>query len=55
MTIFLLFPLQALIRDPKLSGVVMNPHIKGTVKQKAVNDALVKEKMSPITVNFVSK
>ncbi|XP_060090295.1 ATP synthase subunit O, mitochondrial [Heteronotia binoei] len=44
----------ALIRDPKLSGVVMNPHIKGTVKQKTVNDALVKEKLSPITVNFVN-
>ncbi|XP_054829345.1 ATP synthase subunit O, mitochondrial [Eublepharis macularius] len=44
----------ALIRDPKLSGVVMNPHIKGAVKQKAVNDALVKEKLCPITVNFVN-
>ncbi|KAL8190558.1 UNVERIFIED_CONTAM: ATP synthase subunit O, mitochondrial [Gekko kuhli] len=44
----------ALIRDPKLSGIVMNPHIKGTVKQKAMNDALVKEKLSPITVNFVN-
>ncbi|XP_015280581.1 PREDICTED: ATP synthase subunit O, mitochondrial [Gekko japonicus] len=44
----------ALIRDPKLSGTVMNPHIKRTVKQKAVNDALVKEKLSPVTVNFVN-
>lgn len=43
------------MRDPKLSGVVMNPHIKGAVKQKAVSDALLKEKLSPITVNFVSK
>ncbi|KAJ6662400.1 hypothetical protein lerEdw1_011813 [Lerista edwardsae] len=43
----------ALMRDPKVSGVVMNPHIKGAVKQKAVADALLKEKLSPITVNFV--
>ncbi|XP_062982739.1 ATP synthase subunit O, mitochondrial [Elgaria multicarinata webbii] len=44
----------ALIKDPKLSGVVMNPHIKAAVKQKAVNDAVLKEKLSPITVNFVN-
>ncbi|XP_077198749.1 ATP synthase peripheral stalk subunit OSCP, mitochondrial [Paroedura picta] len=43
-----------LIKDPKLSGVVMNPHIKGAVKQKVVNDTLVKEKLSPITLNFVN-
>ncbi|XP_066475247.1 ATP synthase subunit O, mitochondrial [Tiliqua scincoides] len=43
----------ALIRDPKLSSVVMNPHIKSAVKQKAVADAVLKEKLSPITVNFV--
>lgn len=43
------------MRDPKLSSVVTNPHIKGAMKKKAVADALVKEKMSPITLNFVSK
>ncbi|XP_003219051.2 ATP synthase subunit O, mitochondrial [Anolis carolinensis] len=41
-----------LMKDPKLSAVVMNPHIKGAVKQKTVNDVLLKEKLSPITVNF---
>ncbi|XP_025896165.1 ATP synthase subunit O, mitochondrial [Nothoprocta perdicaria] len=45
---------QTLMRDPKLSGVVMNPHIKSAVKQKAVNDALAKEKMSPITINLMN-
>ncbi|KAK2527179.1 Atp5o [Columba guinea] len=43
-----------LLKDPKLSSVVLNPHTKGTVKQKAVNDALAKEKMSPITVNLMN-
>uniref|UniRef100_A0A8B9N3N0 ATP synthase peripheral stalk subunit OSCP, mitochondrial n=1 Tax=Accipiter nisus TaxID=211598 RepID=A0A8B9N3N0_9AVES len=43
-----------LLKDPKLSTVVMNPHIKSAVKQKAVNDALAKEKMSPITVNLMN-
>ncbi|RLV62347.1 hypothetical protein DV515_00019410, partial [Chloebia gouldiae] len=31
--------------DPKLSSVVMNPHTKSSVKQKAVNDALAREKI----------
>ncbi|KFZ55050.1 hypothetical protein N338_08287, partial [Podiceps cristatus] len=43
-----------LLKDPKLSSVVMNPHIKSAVKQKTVNDVLVKEKMSPITVNLMN-
>ncbi|XP_064008550.1 ATP synthase subunit O, mitochondrial [Pogoniulus pusillus] len=43
-----------LLKDPKLSSVVMNPHTKSTVKQKAVNDALVKEKMSPLIVNLMN-
>uniref|UniRef100_A0A8C3TXW2 ATP synthase peripheral stalk subunit OSCP, mitochondrial n=1 Tax=Catharus ustulatus TaxID=91951 RepID=A0A8C3TXW2_CATUS len=44
----------SLLKDPKLSSVVMNPHTKGSVKQKAVNDALAREKMSPITVNLMN-
>uniref|UniRef100_A0A8D0H8C6 ATP synthase peripheral stalk subunit OSCP, mitochondrial n=1 Tax=Sphenodon punctatus TaxID=8508 RepID=A0A8D0H8C6_SPHPU len=44
----------ALLKDPKLSSVVMNPHVKNTMKQKTVNDVLTKEKMSPIMVNFVN-
>ncbi|NWU86717.1 ATPO synthase, partial [Onychorhynchus coronatus] len=43
-----------LLKDPKLSSVVMNPHTKSTVKQKAVSDALAREKMSPITVNLMN-
>uniref|UniRef100_A0A8C8RXU1 ATP synthase peripheral stalk subunit OSCP, mitochondrial n=1 Tax=Pelusios castaneus TaxID=367368 RepID=A0A8C8RXU1_9SAUR len=42
-----------LLKDPKLSSIVRNPHIKSAVKQKSVNDALVKEKLSPITINFM--
>ncbi|KAM6291181.1 ATP synthase peripheral stalk subunit OSCP, mitochondrial [Porphyrio hochstetteri] len=43
-----------LLKDPKLSSIVMNPHTKSTVKQKAVNDVLAKEKMSPVTVNLMN-
>jgi len=43
------------LKDPKLASIVMNPHTKGTVKQKAVNDALAKEKMTPITINLMSE
>ncbi|XP_040517968.1 ATP synthase subunit O, mitochondrial isoform X3 [Gallus gallus] len=43
-----------LLKDPKLASIVMNPHTKGTVKQKAVNDALAKEKMTPITINLMN-
>lgn len=31
----------------------MNPYVKAKVKQQVVNDALLKEKLSPITINFV--
>ncbi|POI26788.1 hypothetical protein CIB84_009462, partial [Bambusicola thoracicus] len=43
-----------LLKDPKLASIVMNPHTKGTVKQKAVNDVLAKERMSPITINLMN-
>ncbi|KAJ7320548.1 hypothetical protein JRQ81_020059 [Phrynocephalus forsythii] len=49
-----LFRLLALMKDPKLSAVVMNPHVKKAVKQKTVHDIMVKEKLSPIIVNFVN-
>ncbi|XP_043928895.1 ATP synthase subunit O, mitochondrial isoform X3 [Protopterus annectens] len=42
------------LKDPKMSAVVLNPHIKRAIKQKTVNDFLVKDKLSPITVNFVN-
>ncbi|XP_072251979.1 ATP synthase subunit O, mitochondrial [Leuresthes tenuis] len=44
----------ALIKDPKLSSIVMNPHVKRSLKQKTFTDALVKAKVSPITVNLIN-
>lgn len=49
-----LFP-QALIKDPKISSIVMNPHVKRSIKQKTFHDALAKAKVSPITVNLISE
>ncbi|KAG8450216.1 hypothetical protein GDO86_002744 [Hymenochirus boettgeri] len=43
-----------LLKDPKLSFIVTNPHIKRALKQKTVGDILAKEKFSPLTVNFVN-
>ncbi|XP_077150026.1 ATP synthase peripheral stalk subunit OSCP, mitochondrial [Ranitomeya variabilis] len=43
-----------LIKDPKLSTIITNPHIKRNLKQKTVADLLTKEKFSPITSNFVN-
>ncbi|XP_006025759.1 ATP synthase subunit O, mitochondrial [Alligator sinensis] len=43
-----------LMRDPKLASVVLNPHIKAAIKKKTVNDIVVKERLSPITVNLVN-
>ncbi|XP_056145899.1 ATP synthase subunit O, mitochondrial-like isoform X2 [Lampris incognitus] len=44
----------ALIKDPKLSGIVMNPHVKRSLKQKTFTDTLRKEKLSPITINLIN-
>ncbi|XP_017279684.1 ATP synthase subunit O, mitochondrial [Kryptolebias marmoratus] len=43
-----------LIKDPKVSSVLMNPHVKRNIKQKALRDALTKAKVSPITDNLIS-
>ncbi|XP_062861819.1 ATP synthase subunit O, mitochondrial [Trichomycterus rosablanca] len=43
-----------LIKDPQMSSIVMNPHVKRSIKQKTVNDALNKAKASPITVNLIN-
>uniref|UniRef100_A0A8B9GTE1 ATP synthase peripheral stalk subunit OSCP, mitochondrial n=1 Tax=Astyanax mexicanus TaxID=7994 RepID=A0A8B9GTE1_ASTMX len=43
-----------LIRDPKLSSIVLNPHVKRSIKQKTFNDALNKAKLSPITINLIN-
>uniref|UniRef100_W5MI25 ATP synthase peripheral stalk subunit OSCP, mitochondrial n=2 Tax=Lepisosteus oculatus TaxID=7918 RepID=W5MI25_LEPOC len=42
-----------LIKEPRLSSVVLNPHVKRSVKQKTFGDALTKENLSPITVNLI--
>ncbi|KAI5106919.1 ATP synthase subunit O, mitochondrial, partial [Silurus meridionalis] len=44
----------SLIKDPKLSSIVLNPHIKRNIKQKTFNDVLNKAKLSPITINFIN-
>ncbi|XP_038555626.1 ATP synthase subunit O, mitochondrial [Micropterus salmoides] len=43
-----------LLKDSKLSSVVMNPHIKRSIKQKTFNDVLAKAKLSPITINLIN-
>uniref|UniRef100_A0A3B3D4X7 ATP synthase peripheral stalk subunit OSCP, mitochondrial n=1 Tax=Oryzias melastigma TaxID=30732 RepID=A0A3B3D4X7_ORYME len=44
----------ALIKDPKLSGVVMNPHVKRSIKLKTFGDVLAKAKLSPLTINLIN-
>ncbi|XP_068440775.1 ATP synthase subunit O, mitochondrial [Clinocottus analis] len=46
--------LSALIKDPNVSTIVMNPHVKRSIKQKTFNDALTKAKVSSITVNLIN-
>ncbi|XP_026214005.1 ATP synthase subunit O, mitochondrial [Anabas testudineus] len=43
-----------LIKDPKISSIVMNPHVKRSIKQKTFTDALTKAKLSPITINLIN-
>ncbi|KAJ8252975.1 hypothetical protein GJAV_G00207780 [Gymnothorax javanicus] len=44
----------SLISDPKLSSIVMNPHVKRNLKQKTIGDVMTKEKLSPLTVNLIN-
>ncbi|XP_042348970.1 ATP synthase subunit O, mitochondrial [Plectropomus leopardus] len=46
--------LSAAIKDPKMSSIVMNPHIKRGLKQKTLNDALAKAKVSPLIINLIN-
>ncbi|XP_055501188.1 ATP synthase subunit O, mitochondrial [Leucoraja erinacea] len=46
--------INSLLKDPKFSGLLVNPHIKRSIKQKAVNDVLTKQKVSPIMINFMN-
>lgn len=44
-----------MIKDPKMSSIVLDPHIKRNIKMKTVSDALTKAKASPITLNLMSE
>ncbi|XP_070979644.1 ATP synthase subunit O, mitochondrial-like [Oncorhynchus clarkii lewisi] len=46
--------LSALIKDPKLSSIVMNPHVKRSLKLKFFGDAMTKANLSPISVNLIT-
>ncbi|KAJ3587766.1 hypothetical protein NHX12_011363 [Muraenolepis orangiensis] len=48
-----LVKVNTLIKDPRVSSVVMNPHVKRSVKQKTFTDFLIKAKVSPITINLI--
>ncbi|XP_029967717.1 ATP synthase peripheral stalk subunit OSCP, mitochondrial isoform X2 [Salarias fasciatus] len=43
-----------MIKDPKMSGILLNPHVKRSIKQKAFTDALTKAKASAITINLIN-
>ncbi|XP_074070151.1 ATP synthase peripheral stalk subunit OSCP, mitochondrial [Macrotis lagotis] len=42
-----------LLKDPKMVGSIMNPHIKRSVKIKTLSEIIAKEKFSPITTNLM--
>ncbi|XP_040194849.1 ATP synthase subunit O, mitochondrial [Rana temporaria] len=42
----------ALVKDPKLSFIITNPHVKRSLKQKTITDIVTKEKFTPVTANF---
>ncbi|TNN62263.1 ATP synthase subunit O, mitochondrial [Liparis tanakae] len=44
----------ALIKNPNVSSIVMNPHVKRSIKQKTFHDALAKDKVSAITLNLIN-
>ncbi|XP_049598637.1 ATP synthase subunit O, mitochondrial [Syngnathus scovelli] len=49
-----LVKVNAVIKDPKISSIVMNPHVKRSIKQKTFHDALAKAKVSSITTNLIN-
>ncbi|AWP12198.1 putative ATP synthase subunit O mitochondrial isoform 2 [Scophthalmus maximus] len=49
-----LVKVSTMIKDPTIAGIVMNPHVKRSIKQKTFSDALVKAKLSPITINLIN-
>ncbi|KAJ1113176.1 hypothetical protein NDU88_001431 [Pleurodeles waltl] len=44
----------ALVKESKMFALITNPHVKRAVKQKSLNDLLAKEKLAPLTMNFVN-
>ncbi|KAG5282994.1 hypothetical protein AALO_G00037090 [Alosa alosa] len=44
----------SIIKDPKMSSIVFNPHVKRSIKQKAFGDALTKANASAITINLIN-
>ncbi|XP_029297410.1 ATP synthase peripheral stalk subunit OSCP, mitochondrial [Cottoperca gobio] len=44
----------AMIKDPSVSSIVMNPHVKRSIKQKTFQVGLTKAKVSTITVNLIN-
>ncbi|XP_076021063.1 ATP synthase peripheral stalk subunit OSCP, mitochondrial [Genypterus blacodes] len=49
-----LVKVSTMIKDPKIAGVVLNPHVKRSIKQQAFTEALTMAKASPITINLIS-
>merc|ERR1712212_869416 len=49
-----LVKVSTIIKDPKLSSIVFNPHVKRNVKQQTFHDALAKAKVSTITTNLIN-
>ncbi|CAL8355382.1 unnamed protein product [Merluccius merluccius] len=43
-----------MIKDPRMSSIVMNPHVKRSFKQKTFTDVLTKAKVSSITINLIN-
>uniref|UniRef100_A0A3P8Z4X5 Oligomycin sensitivity conferral protein n=2 Tax=Esox lucius TaxID=8010 RepID=A0A3P8Z4X5_ESOLU len=42
------------VRHKKLSGIMANPHVKRSIKQRTFTDTLTKKEMSPIIVNLIN-
>ncbi|CAI9607565.1 unnamed protein product [Staurois parvus] len=46
--------MSVLFKEPKLSVIITNPHVKRSLKQKTITDLVTKEKFSPIMANFAN-
>ncbi|KAM6177906.1 ATP synthase peripheral stalk subunit OSCP, mitochondrial [Rhynchocyon petersi] len=43
-----------LLKDPKVSLAILNPHVKRSIKVKSLNDITAKERFSPLTSNLIN-